>query len=309
MRIVSTMPAATEVACEIGLAGELVGVSADSDWPPEVRGLPMVTRPAAPGVERTVRGDRRRLLAGAAHGYAPDQVPDMDALSALAPDLILGQERCPACGEVVRPIEALLRDLAEPPATVSLEPVSIEGILNTITTVGAMTETEDDAIDLVEALRDRLLAVEQIVEARRDAGRPARRVVALQQLDPPMAAGHWVPEQIRRAGGWELLGEPGGVPVETTWEAVRDVDPAVLVLMPAELDLPRAVAAWDRTPLPGFWGDIAAVHNGEVYLVDGPGLFARPGPRAIHGIELLAQLLDPDVFADVAPAGSWIRLG
>jgi iron complex transport system substrate-binding protein len=308
MRIVSLIPAATEIACGIGLSGELVGASADSDWPPEIDGLPSVTRPAAPGAERSVRADRRRLVS-AAHGCSADQVVDRDVLAALGADLVLGQERCPACSLVVRPVAAIVRDLRPAPALVSLEPGSIEGVLNAITTVGAMTETEDDAIDLVEALRVRLGSIEQIVEERRDAGRRPRRVVALQQLDPPAAAGHWVPEQIRRAGGWELLGDAGAGPVETTWERVLEVDPEVLLLMPADFGVQAGLAVWDRTPLPGFWGDIAAVRAGQVFLVDGHGLFARPGPRLIDGIELLAELLDPEAFIDVAPPGSWMPLG
>jgi iron complex transport system substrate-binding protein len=308
MRIVSLVPAATEVACGIGLTAELAGVSADSDWPPEIRGLPLVTRPGAPGAERSARGDRRRLLA-AAHGCSADQVVDLEALVGLGPDLILGQDRCPACSLAVRPIGAALRERGSALPFVSLEPGSVEGILNAVTTVGAMTETEDDAIDLVESLRERLGSVEEVVEARRDAGRRPRRVVALQQLDPPAAVGHWVPEQIRRAGGWELLGEAGGGPLETSWEAVRDVDPEVLVLMPADHGLEAGLAVWERTPLPAFWGDLSAVRTGQVFMVDGPGLFARPGPRVIEGIELLAELLDPDAFVDLAAPGSWAPLG
>src|SRR4029079_6650481 len=136
-------PALTEITCEIGLSGELVGVSADSDWPPEVRGLPLVTRPARPGAERSVRGDHRRLIA-AAHGCQADQIVDRATLETIAADLVLGQERCPACSQDVRPAAALIRDLEPPPAFVSVEAGSIEGVLNAITTVGAMTETEDD---------------------------------------------------------------------------------------------------------------------------------------------------------------------
>jgi iron complex transport system substrate-binding protein len=309
VRIVSLVPAATEIAAGIGLAGELVAVSADSDWPPDVRGLTPVTRPAAPGAERSDRGDRRRFLAAAAHGCVADQVVERSVLERLGADLVLGQERCPACSLDVRPAASLVRDLEPSPWYVSLEAGSIEGIFNAITTVGAMTETEDDAIDLVEVLRTRLGAVEQVVSERRDRGRRPRRVVALQQLEPPAAAGHWVPEQLRRSGGWDLLGEPDAGPVETTWAAIRDVDPEVLLLMPADLDMAAALALWERTPLPSFWEDIEAVRTSQVFLVDGPGLFARPGPRVIDGIELVAELLDPEAFVDVAPPGSWTPLG
>jgi len=308
MRIVSLIPAITEITFDIGLSGELVAVSGDSDWPPELHGLPVVTRRAAPGAERSVRGDKRRLIA-ASHGCAADQVVDRAVLETIGADLVLGQERCPACSLDVRPAGALVGELEPAPSFLSIEAGSVEGMLNAITTVGAMTETEDDAIDLVEALRTRLGAVEQVVAERRDAGRRARRVVALQQLDPPAAAGHWVPEQVRRAGGWEVLGEPGGAPIETSWDAIREVDPELLVLMPAELDMTGALAAWERTPLPGFWEEIEAVRAGQVFLVDGPGLFTRPSPRMIEGIELLAELLDREAFPDLAPAGSWMPLG
>ena len=188
---------------------------------------------------------------------------------------------------------------------VSLEPTSIEGILNTITTVGAMAEVEDDALDLVETLRSRLGAVEEVVTARRDAGHTGPRVVAVEWLDPPFAVGHWVPEQIRRAGGWDLLGRDGDKAVETTWDAVREVDPETLILMPCGYHLSETVTEWDRTPRPAWFRDLSAVSLGQVFAVDGSAYFSRPGPRVIDGIELLAELFDPDAFVDSAPPGSW----
>ena len=119
---------------------------------------------------------------------------------------------------------------------VSLEPRSIEGIFNTISTVGAMAEAEDEAVGLLEILRERLGAIENGVLERRLAGAAPRRVVCLEWLDPPFAAGHWVPEQVRRAGGWELLGQEGERSAETTWDAVREVDPEQLMLMPCGFD-------------------------------------------------------------------------
>jgi iron complex transport system substrate-binding protein len=309
MRIVSLLPSVTEIVCEIGLTEELVGISADSDWPPEIRDLPLVVRPSSgePFVEQ--RSDPLARLHGLTHGVAPSMTVDPAALAALEPDVILTQERCRACGIVIRPAAAAAAGLAPAPEVVSLEPTSVEGIFNAITTVGAMTEAEDDAIDLVEALRARLGAIEQMVEQRRDAGHRARRVVALQRLDPPATAGHWVPEQIRRAGGWELLGEAGQPSAETSWEAIRDLDPDVLLLMPADLRMSVARAVWERTPRPAFWSELAAVRAGQVFLIDGPPYFARPGPRVIDGIELLAELLDPDGFVDASPPGSWTPLG
>ena len=196
-------------------------------------------------------------------------------------------------------------DLDAETTVVSLEPTSIEGILNAIATVGAMAEAEDEAMELVASLRERLGAIEALVEARRDSGRSAIRVVGLEWLDPPFSAGHWVPEQIRRAGGWDLLGSDGERSREISWDAVAEVDPEMLILMPCGLHLPETVSEWSRTPKPTWYRELTAVRRGQVFAVDGSSYFSRPGPRVIDGIELLAEILDPDAFVDVAPRGSW----
>jgi iron complex transport system substrate-binding protein len=305
VRIVTLVPAATEIASEIGLGDELVGVSADSDWPPAVRSLPDVTHPRGSGGGRGIR-EADRLVA-ITHGIAAGQEVDLEALLALAPDLVVTQERCRVCRVEVRPVPALPVGVVGPPV-VSLEAASIEGIFNAITTVGAMTEAEDDALDLVESLRARLGVVEERVERRRDDGHRARRVVALQRLLPPATCGHWIPEQIRRAGGWEVLGEDAAPSRATMWDVIREVDPEVLLFMPADQRIAMTRARWQRSTRPAAWSDLTAVEHGQVFLLDGPTGFARPGPRVIDGIEILAEVLDPDGFVETSPPGGWAPL-
>ena len=239
------------------------------------------------------------------HGGSSLYELDEAALAAAAPDLILTQELCRVCAVSYREVNAVARRIDADITMVSLEPTSIEGILNTITTVGAMAEAEDAAIDLVESLRERLGAIEEVVAARRETGRPPIRVASLEWLDPPFAAGHWVPEQVRRAGGWDVLGADGEKSVETTWDAVAEVDPEMLVLMPCGLHLAETVDEWGRTPKPSWYRELPAVRRGQVFAVDGSAYFSRPGPRVIDGIELLAEIMDPDAFEEVAPIGSW----
>ncbi len=304
MRIVSLLPSATEIVCAIGLGDELVGVTHECDYPPEVIGKPVLTRSVHDLAGSSSR-DIHRLVSASVHGGSSLYALDEAALEAAEPDLILTQELCRVCAVSYREVSEVVRAIDADITVVSLEPTSIEGILNTIATVGAMTEAEDDALDLVESLRERLGAVGAKVQARRDAGGRSPRVVGLEWLDPPFATGHWVPEQIRHAGGWELLGAAGEASTQTTWDAVAEVDPEMLLLMPCGFHLQETLEEWARTRRPPGYDDLAAVRRGRVFALDGSAYFSRPGPRVIDGIELLAEIFDPDAFVDIAPFGSW----
>ena len=304
MRIVSLLPSATEIVCAIGLGDELVGVTHECDFPPDVIGKPVITH-SVHDLSAASSRDIHRLVTASLHGGSSLYALDEEALADAKPDLILTQELCRVCAVSYREVNEVARAIDADITVVSLEPTSIEGILNTITTVGAMTEAEDAAIDLVETLRERLGTVGEKVQARRDAGGRSPRVVGLEWLDPPFATGHWVPEQIRQAGGWELLGSDGEASTQATWDAVSEVDPEMLLLMPCGFHLQETIDAWAATRRPPGYADLTAVRRGQVFALDGSAYFSRPGPRVIDGIELLAEIFDPDAFVDVAPFGSW----
>ncbi len=202
----------------------------------------------------------------------------------------------------------MVADLHLGAEVLGLDAVSVEGVLNSIQTVGAMTEAEDAAMDVVVDLRERLQAIESVVVGRRDHGFAAPRVVALEWLDPPVSAGKWVPEQVRRAGGWEILGREGGRGEATSWEAIRELDAEIIVLMPAGMDLPAATAAWASLPRPDGWSDLRAVRGGRVFAVDGSAHCWRPGPRLVDGIEVLAEIVDPLAFDGLSPDGGFARV-
>lgn len=304
MRIVSLLPSATEIVCALGLADELVGVTHECDFPPEAAGKPVMTRSVQNLASASSR-DIHRLVTAAVHGGSSLYALDEAALAEARPDLILTQELCRVCAVSYREVNEVARAIDADITVVSLEPTSIEGILNTITTVGAMTEAEDAAVDLVESLRERLGAIEQQVQSRRDAGQRSPRVVGLEWLDPPFAVGHWVPEQIRRAGGWDLLGADGEPSRQTSWDAVAEVDPEMLLLMPCGFHLAETVRAWAGIGRPPDYAELAAVRRDQVFALDGPAYFSRPGPRVIDGIEILAEIFDPEAFVEVSPLGSW----
>ena len=309
MRIVSLLPAATEIVWALGLSDDLVGVSHCCDHPPGVLGRPVVTRPAA--------GPRATLssLVDAASGGQATTAPGsfevlVDRVAALRPDLVLvgpPPRGTVAAQGAVGGRDRALRDVIDPDATlVTLEPASIEGIFHAIATIGAMTSAEDEAVGLVEILRERLADVEEEVEERRGQGHHPPRIVALEWLDPLVAPGLWVPEQIRRAGGWDLLGTDGRPATSTTWEAIEDLDPEMILLVPLGMHLADVVATWRSASRPASWAELQAARRGQVFALDGEAYFGRPGPRVVEGIELLAEIFDPAAFVDIAPAGSWV---
>jgi len=294
MRIVSLLPSATEIICALGLGDQLVGVSHRCDHPPEIEGVAIVTRPKS----------GRAIEAAAA---APDDELgpselDRAALLAAAPELIVFREG--GAGPGSRSLEAALIGAESTPTLIALDPIAIEGIFHSMTTIGAMTESEDDAIELLEELREEIGEIEQGVVARHDQGLRPKRVVVLEGLSPLLASGRWVPEQVRRAGGWDLLGREGEPSSVTTWEAVRVVDPEMLFFAPAGQTLLEVQAVWHGLPKPAFWENLEAVRRGQVFFVE-PVYFYRPGPRVVDGVAMLAEIFDPEGFIDTSPPDSW----
>ena len=308
MRIVSLLPSATEIVCALGLRDELVGVTHECDWPPDVVGLPVMTRNALDLAGATSREIHQRI-GDAVHGGSAIYELDDEALEAADADLILTQELCAVCAVGYREVSETVRALDMDATLVSLEPTTVEGILNTITTVGAMADAEDAAVELVGSLRERLRAIEMTAQERREGGFVGPRVVGLEWLDPPFAVGHWVPEQIRRAGGWDLLGQDGQPARPTTWDAVAEVDPDLLLLMPCGYHLGQTVDEWAATPRPDWVDDLPAISRGHLIALDGSSYFSRPGPRVVDGIEMLAEIFDPEAFRDLSPATGWTPIG
>ncbi len=282
MRIVSLLPAATEIVIALGLGEELVGITHRCRLP---LGL----------------GDAAVLTTASPHG---DEL-DVGALLDADPDLVIvGDEDDGAID--ARVVEVVVAHDEDAPSVLTLAASSVEGVLNGIVAVGAMTEAENAALDVVVGLRERLQGLEEIVVGRRDRGFQSPRVVLLGAVDPPLAVGRWIPDQVRLAGGWELLGQDGGPAEATTWDAVRDMDPEVLVLLPDGLPLAEATRAWESLPRPEGWADLRAVRDDRVFVVDG-GAFVLGGPRVIDGIEILAELLDPVAFDGMSPPATWAR--
>jgi iron complex transport system substrate-binding protein len=284
-RIVSLLPSATEIVCSLGLSDRLLAVSHECDFPPEaVAGLPRMTADRIPpATRRSAEIDaavRAALVAG--HGlYALDE----RLLGRLAPDLVLTQELCHVCAVSYPTVLQAARAAggAGAPLVVSLEPHSLADVLATIELVATLAGVEARGERVIAALRARLAALEP----------PTRRpdVALLEWLDPLFAPGHWVPEQIERAGGEPVMGVSGERSRESSWEALAAADPDVVVLGLCGFDLPRTLDEWSAFEPPVPLTRTKAWRNGQMWAIDGSAYVSRPGPRLIDGVEILAAVV------------------
>jgi iron complex transport system substrate-binding protein len=282
MRIVSLLPAATDLVATLGRLPDLVGRTHECDWPPgEIDHVPVVTR-AEFDPDALSSREISEAVGGARHSGSALYTLDSAQLAAAKPDVVLTQDLCDVCAVSYQRVSEAVRTMDTGTLVVSLEPATIEGVFDCLRRVGEVLEVPERAEKEIEALRKRLDALQKV--------RARPRVVALEWLDPIWPAGHWVPEQIALAGGQPLLAEAGEHTRPVEWDAVVDAQPDVLLLLPCGFAPERT-----RQELPALarnpgWADLPAVRNGRVHVLDGPAYFNRPGPRVVDGAEILAEI-------------------
>jgi iron complex transport system substrate-binding protein len=277
MRIVSLLPSATEIVADLGLLDSLVGRSEECDWPPDVRRLPVVSasRVGMEGLSgREIDAAVRQAVQGGESLYAVDA----ETVEWLRPDVIVTQDLCRVCAvssDDVRHLDA---------EVISLDPHTLAEIAESVRELGrrlGVPQRGDESARQMEERVDRV--------RRRVAGRRRRPIFVAEWLDPPFAAGHWLPEMVAAAGGVDVLGRPGEHSFETTWEAVAATKPELIVLAPCGFDAARAADEAAALTLPC-----------EAIPVDANAFFSRPAPRVAEGVEILARILHPAAFAAAA---------
>lgn len=304
MRIVSLVPAATEICFALELGGDLVGASPECDYPPAATELPRISRSRIDTEGKGSAATSQLVGAALAKGHALYQL-DEKALRAASPDVILTQGLCEVCAPMADDVRALASHLPSHPRVVSLDPHSLRDVLGDIERVGKACGASGAASSLVGDLRERIERVAFLASHAHD--RPG--CLCLEWLDPLFLAGHWVPEMVELAGGRDVLAKPGEKSPRVEPKAVVLSVPDVVVLMPCGFHLDRTVQEARALADQPWWLDLPAVRRGRVWAVDGSSYFNRPGPRLVTGLEILAHILHPDVFKgppSVKDAVPWV---
>jgi iron complex transport system substrate-binding protein len=279
-RIVSFLPAGTEMVHALGAGSELVGRSHECDYPAGVTILPVVSRPAldldGASPEAIDLAVSERMDSGDTL-YRIDEI----LLRDLRPDVILTQNLCRVCAPSGDELTRAVRKFSLQPEVLFLTPRNIGEIEDNIVGVGRAIGREQEAKALILSNQERLSRVRAAV-----AGAPRRRVVFMEWTDPFFCGGHWVPEMISLAGGEDPLGRPGEDSVRMDWDDVANARPEMIIVSPCGYRLERSVELARQ---------IKRVPSAALYAVDANAYFARPGPRVIEGVELLAHLFHPDL--------------
>lgn len=280
----SLLPSATEILFALGVGDEVVGVTHECDYPEAARALPRVTANALEQGRSSAEIDRH--VRAALHSGSSIYLLDREQLDRLKPDLIVTQELCDVCAVSYTEVSAAVKRMTHDARVVSLDPHSLDDVLDTFMTLGELVGARQRAHELCREFREALDAMR-----RRAATLPRKRVLFLEWIDPPMNPGHWNPELLQAVGVEPVLGAPGRDAHRITWDEIAHADPDAILAAPCGMDVPtieREVARIAQRP---EWQRLRAVRNGAVCIIDGSQYFARPGPRLIEGARRLQEWL------------------
>ena len=299
MRIVSLLPSATEILFGLGLDAEVVGVSYDCDFPPQVSERRVVVDSRIPpGL--TAQEIDRQVREYVERGESLYTV-NADALRELAPDLVVTQDLCLVCAASPDDLAAVLANFEKRPRVLSLNPRNLGDVRGDISRVARETLREDAAEKLLAEIKQRLQALKRQVEK----SSPRPRVAFLEWLDPFYVGGHWVPEMIVLAGGEDVFGQVGTPSFRVELKDIVAAAPDIIVVAPCGYDAEQARKEYCAMTFSPEWNSIPAVCDGRVYAFEANAYASRPGPRLVTGVEALAKIFHPEIVVGDEAAGAF----
>ncbi|MGZ3833241.1 MAG: cobalamin-binding protein [Mucilaginibacter sp.] len=301
-RIISLLPAATEIVCALGLEVNLVGRSHECDFPASIRQLPVCSEANFPDNLSSAAIDKqvKELLSDALSVYTVKG----EIIKQLNPEIVITQAQCEVCAVSLKEVEEALEDYLDKQAhIVSLQPNNLDDIFNNIREVAITLNVPARGEQLIEDLQERVDIVRH--KLKYIENKPA--VACIEWLEPLMVSGNWVPELVSIAGGTSVLADAGKHSPFIQWVDIQLQDPDVIIVMPCGFSIERTLREIDiLLQLPGF-AELKAIKNNRLYIADGNQYFNRPGPRIVDSIEILAEIIHPKQFIFGYEGNGWIR--
>lgn len=301
-RIISLLPAATEIICALGLKDQLIGRSHECDFPESIVNLPVCSFakfiPGSSSLE--IDQQVKDILTDALSIYTVDK----NRVKELEPAVIITQAQCEACAVSLKDVEKSMQGVLDSNVEViSLNPRTLHDIFNEILMLAEKLDVKETGEAFVEELQERCDLVNhklKFVEQR-----PG--VVCIEWLSPLMVAGNWTPELISIAGGTPLLAEKGKHSAYVDFTAVQQADPDIIVIAPCGFAMDRTLKEINLLLEQPGWDNLAAVKNDRVYIADGNQYFNRSSQKVVDTIELLAEIIHPKQFIFGYEGKGWLK--
>jgi iron complex transport system substrate-binding protein len=299
MRIVSFLPAATEMIYLLGLGDKLVGRSHECDFPEEAKLKPVIVD-CALDLSSMSMGQIDVAVSAQLSGGKSLYTVDEARLRAAAPQLLVTQNLCQVCGPAGNEVSQVINAMSDAPKIVWQTPRNFEEMLQALSALAHETGTEAKAAAWSAAATARIEQISSITRELRKV-----RVSFLEWVDPIYCGGHWIPQMLDWAGAEDINSRAGADSIRIGWEQVVEYQPEVIVVSPCGFKSHDALSQAASLRARAGWKDLPAVANGRVYAVDANAYFARPGPRLVDGVELLAHLVHPEHFSWTGPADAY----
>jgi len=303
LRIVSLLPGLTELVYKLGCGNNLVGRSHECDFPQQVTELPVLTEPKYTHTDDLTSSQIQSSVSDLLQqGLSVYKVFE-DKLKECDPDVVLTQDHCEVCAVSMKELSSAIDSFLDKNVNItSVEPSSLEEVLDSFITIAEAVNRSDAGKKLVDSTRARFNEIRQAVENQKTP-----TVVSIEWLDPLMTGGNWMPELIEIAGGKNLLSEPGKHSPWIEWDKIRNADPDILLILPCGFTISKTLVEINSLVELDGWNELKAVKNGDICLLDGNHYFNRPGPRILDSAEILAEIFHPELFKIKYENEGWMR--
>ena len=303
MKIVTLIPSATEIVSFLGQKRFIVGRSHECDFPKDLSKVTKITEPKinVEGSSSEIHNQLEVILENSLSVYKVH----LDELKKLEPDFIVTQSHCEVCAVSFAEVESITKNhLGENTQIISLQPNSLKEVFDDIKRVAKKLKVEDSHnLKLINNLEMRL---NNIKEKTKNLKKP--KILCVEWIDPLMAAGNWMPEMSKIAGGKDILGKSG---VDSHWINFEDIqinEPEHIVFMPCGFNINKTknevIQLLEKN---NSWKSLKAYKNKKFYIADGNQYFNRPGPRLIDSIEILSEIFHPNLFNFGHKGNGWIN--
>lgn len=301
-RIISLLPAATEIICALGLEENLVGRSHECDFPASIQYLPICSdaKFTSTGSSKEIDQQVKEILSDSLSIYKIDKA----LIQELKPDIIITQAQCDVCAVSLKDVEEALADfIGHQTQIISLEPKVLNDVFDDIRKIAAATDTMAVAETLIEDLEER----KDIIKHKLKFFNDKPKVACIEWLEPVMVSGNWIPELVEIAGGKSLLAQNGQHSPFVSWEEIAEANPDIIIIMPCGFSISRTMQEINVLLSQPQWSNLQAVKNNKIYVADGNHYFNRSGPRLVDSIEILAEIITPKYFNFGYEGHAWVK--